>query len=236
MTAINNILNTAFQKVINFSSLNYTSESKNNNVHNLIKNIALKNSNLDTILNLICEKNSDIEETRRKLIKQEQDLLLREEKINRLFEKEKELEQLKVRHTILNGKYKSVLNKINQEGQTDYESKNKIKLLLFGDFKCDKKQIKSIIKSKINTVNTKLEIDIINKYDVKKSNIIEKLKKGNYSYCIYGPTPHSIKGKDAKMSIKSWAENNKISTKFIGSNDRSISKSKLEHLVRTLSN
>ena len=33
-----------------------------------------------------------------------------------------------------------------------------------------------------------------------------------------------------------WKKNNKIRTKFPGTNDRSISKSKLENLVRTLSN
>ena len=227
-----NLLKNTVQKVMNFS--NDRTENKNDQINNLIKDITLRNSSIDTILNIISEKHSNIEESQKKLYSQEQELQIREEKINNLIKKENDLEELKHKYTILNGKYRSLQYQLNQDLQTKQIKNKKVKILLFGDFISNDEHIKSMINSFIKEDGVKPSIEIINKYNIKKSTIIEKLKTGNYKYCIYGPTPHSIKGKNSKTSFISWAKDNNIDTIFRGSNNRSISKSKLTHIIRSI--
>ncbi len=103
-------------------------------------------------------------------------------------------------------------------------------ILLFGDCKINENQINEIIASKLKPVfEPNIEI-ISSDYDDSKKlykTLQIKFESGKFQYLIFGPTPHSIAGKELSKSITNEAHKNGIIC--YGGTKKPISKSDIEN-------
>lgn len=112
------------------------------------------------------------------------------------------------------------------------------RILILGNSEIPQERIMTIVIDEFKSIDIRLTKDDLTVQTTlqfqKPSGSYENEVKKDYDYLIYGPMPHSVKGKSGLQSWENYCSNKGLKTKVYPSNSKNLNKSMLENFLHLI--
>ncbi|EAR16639.1 hypothetical protein [Robiginitalea biformata] len=217
------------QKII--ASLSGLSDKLSADIDGLLGKSGANSMDMDKLLASVKKREETLKEREKKAFELEKEVLKAHERLEELEKLKKE--EFEERERILEEDYRRRVDElrasdfgIDKQDDSFEDPYDGLQILCTGATSLASNDITKVIGEEFDRIFSKWlskkHIEIVPEYNIKNSNVLQKIKSGKYNYVILGPIPHSNKGGNAKQSVDNLTKD--LDTKIFTNYDCQLSK------------